>query len=373
MKRIFYLLLLCTLLSCEKKIQIISCEEFKTDVHRFPFSTYDMLCVELHGDNLYHTSRYDKRFLLSYDFNSDEIDTIIKDDRIIDIEVVDDSCVFYANYLYKSRGYQIKNVRNKSYDYFGNVHETVSHPFWKDDYECVPVFPDLSLKMIDDKSGIVSCREAYVFAKDYSVVLENDVPVYLRFEIAADSSIMPISFFGEYPKDHPKDNYHDTGELYQCYNHISKEIVTYTEVDDYVVLCDSMGNKIRDVYFGSQLYEYSPYPKEKKNIMAESINHYYNNTLYSNIVFDEYRNLYYRAMSVPRAKDEESMIREDVVDVILVVADENLDIKYEVFFDGYEYHPILEDGLINEKGFLVYEKENKEWKACKTAAWFVFE
>lgn len=54
--------------------------------------------------------------------------------------------------------------------------------------------------MTDPKSGIVSCVRKHIFAEDYSVILENDIPVYLRFEIAADSSIIPVSFFGEYPK-----------------------------------------------------------------------------------------------------------------------------------------------------------------------------
>ena len=64
--------------------------------------------------------------------------------------------------------------------------------------------------------------------------------------------------------------------------------------------------------------------------MAESINHYYNTTLYSYIGFDEYRNIYYRWMSLPREKDEDSMIKEDIVDYILIVADEKFNIKYEV-------------------------------------------
>ena len=371
MKRFIYILLFCLLISCESKVPIINSENFKQDVHRFPFSTYNMSCVELYEDNLYHTNRFDKRHLLLYNFKSNIIDTIISDTKVIDIIVVNDSSIFYTNY--QIGNYLLKNINDNSYDYFIDVHSTVSHPYWRDDYQCISVFPTKPLTMLEHKSGIVACFRNNIFAEDYSVVLENDIPVYLRFEIAADSSIIPVSFFGEYPKNHPEDNYADCGRLGVFYNHKSKNIITYTAVDDYVVLCDSMGNKIQDVYFGSQLYKYSPFSIDKKNKMAESINHYHNATLYSYIGFDEYRNIYYRWMSLPREKDEDSMTKEDVVDYILVVADEKFNIKYEVFFDGDKYHPVPANDLINEKGLLIYEKENKEWKGSHTAAWFVFK
>ena len=371
MKRFIYILLFCLLISCESKVPIINSENFKQDVHRFPFSTYNMSCVELYEDNLYHTNRFDKRHLLLYNFKSNIIDTIISDTKVIDIIVINDSSIFYTNY--QIGNYLLKNISDNSYDYFIDVHSTVSHPYWRDDYQCISVFPTKPLTMLEPKSGIVACFRNNIFAEDYSEVLENNIPVYLRFEIAADSSIKPVSFFGEYPKNHSKDNYYDGGELCYFYNHKSKEIITHTAVDDYVVLCDSMGNKIQDVYFGSQLYQYSPFSIDKKNKMAESINHYYSATLYSYIGFDEYRNIYYRWMSLPRKKDEDSMIKEDIVDYILIVADEKFNIKYEVFFDGDKYYPIPADDLINEKGLLIYEKENKEWKGSHTAAWFVFE
>ena len=359
-------------ISCSNnKTQIISSENFKTDKIVFPLTTYEMLWDEMYKDSILYVSRNDKILLLCYDIGENTIDTIVKDDYIADIEILNDSTIFYTNYLFGN--YQIKSTDNKLYDYFANVYHTVSHPYWNQDYKCISVAGSGSLITIEENSGIIQCVKYYIFGEDYSEVLENNIPVYLRFEIAADSSIIPVSFFGEYPKNHPEDNYADCGRLGVFYNHKSKNIITYTAVDDYVVLCDSMGNKIQDVYFGSQLYKYSPFSIDKKNKMAESINHYYNATLYSYIGFDEYRNIYYRWMSLPRERDENSMIKEDVVDYILIVADEKFNIKYEVFFDGDKYHPIPANDLINEKGLLIYEKENKEWKGSHTAAWFVFK
>ena len=375
MKRFIYILLLCLLISCERRVPVIESDKFRCDNYKFPFSTFEMLNCNIHNDEIFYTNRYDKRLLLQYNIHNSFIDTIIKDNEIVDICVLNDTCVFYTDY--PSFGdYKIKNINNKYYNYFEKIYETVSHPYWKYDYKCISVArsgPDFSLTMIDENSGIIQCVKYYIFGKDYSEILKNNIPVYLRFEIAADSSIIPVSFFGEYPKNHPEDNYADCGRLGVFYNHKSKNIITYTAVDDYVVLCDSMGNKIQDVYFGSQLYKYSPFSIDKKNKMAESINHYYSATLYSYIGFDEYRNIYYRWMSLPRERDENSMIKEDVVDYILVVADEKFNIKYEVFFDGDKYHPVPANDLINEKGLLIYEKENKEWKGSHTAAWFVFE
>ena len=57
-----------------------------------------MLCVELYEDNLYHTNRLDNRHLLLYDFKRNIIDTIISDNKVIDIIVVNDSSIFYTDY-----------------------------------------------------------------------------------------------------------------------------------------------------------------------------------------------------------------------------------------------------------------------------------
>lgn len=369
-KILYYILTIITLTSCNDITPIIDSENFKADSIRFSLSTYEIFANDMYNEKIYFICRSDEKHLLCYDINDNIIDTIVTDNKIVDISVVNDSCIFYTDYP-SLFNYNVKNAKDKSYDYFENIYETVSHPFWKDDYKCVPVYPDNKLTMIDKNSGIVLCLKYYTYGDDYSVVLENNVPVWMRFDIAADSSIMPVSFFGTYPKNHPSDNYHDGGALRMCFNHKSKEIITHTSVDDYVVLCDSMGNKIRDVYFGSQLYKYSPYPKENKNIMAESIKHFYSTTLYDKILFDEYRNLYYRLMTVPIENDSESMTKQNFVDFVIIVADENLNIKYEVFFKGEKYH--LLPALINEKGLLLYEKENKKWEGSHTAAWFVFE
>ena len=131
MKRFIYILLFCLLISCNDKVPVISSDDFKQDVHRFPFSTYNMLCVELYEDNLYHTNRLDNRHLLLYDFKRNIIDTIISDTKVIDIIVVNDSSIFYTDY--QIGNYLLKNANDNSYDYFIDVHSTVSHPYWRDD------------------------------------------------------------------------------------------------------------------------------------------------------------------------------------------------------------------------------------------------
>lgn len=367
---LLYFLIILLYTSCSNRPPILDSDNFKSDSIVFPLSTYEIFACDIYDDKIYFISRYDEKYLLSYDIENNIIDTIIKDHEIIDICAVNDTCIFYADYP-EFGNYNVKKTKDKTYNYFKRIHETVSHPYWKDDFKCVPVHPVNKLTMIDENSGIVLCVKYYIWGDDYSVVLDNDIPVWLRFDIAADSSIVPVSFFGEYPLNHPKDNYHNGGELQLSYNHKYKEIITHTSVDDFVVLCDSLGNRKHDVYLGSQLYKYSPFPKENKNIMAESQKHYYNTTLYSNILFDEYRNLYYRIMTVPRKKDSESMTKDNFVDFIIIVADEKMNIKYEVFFNGENYHHY--PTLVGEKGLLIYEKENKKWDGSHIGAWFLFE
>ena len=67
------------------------------------------------------------------------------------------------------------------------------------------------------------------------------------------------------------------------------------------------------------------------------------------------------------------------MDFAIIVADENLNIKYEVFFDGKKYQCLYNDFLINEKGVLIFKqnkenKENEENEEVKeNATWFVFD
>ena len=84
--------------------------------------------------------------------------------------------------------------------------------------------------------------------------------------------------------------------------------------------------------------------------MSASINYSRNSPRYDNTIgYDEYRHLYYRALYLPRKPDKKAMTRENIDDFLLIVADSNLNIKYEVFFDGKKYTLPFDGFLINEK------------------------
>lgn len=205
--------------------------------------------------------------------------------------MLNDTNIFYTNFLNKEC--RIKNISTGDYDFFGNVHNTVKHPYWGDDYKSC--FNGRS-STCDDKLKNRHCKlpEWYCFARDYSVLIKKNIPVFMRFEIAADSNIVPISFFGTYPENHPIDNYYNGGSLYY-YNSHTSDILNFTQIDSDVVLCDSLGNKIKDVYFGSQKFKYAEYPKSDKNSVAAKSNFYDNNTTYKDVLaYDEYRNVYLR-------------------------------------------------------------------------------
>lgn len=222
---------------------------------------------------------------------------------------------------------------------------------------------------------IMNCCNWYCYAEDYSLMLENNIPVFIIFDIDKDTNIKPISFFGSYPKDYPKDNYFNGGVLYYCYNADKKQIVCHTQLHNNVVLCDSMGRREKDVYFGSQLHNRIPFKEYKdKNSIVSSITCYETCSSYELLGYDPYRKVYLRVLRLPRPIDKTSIFKEEIIhDFVIIVADENLNIKYEVFFDDQEYVYPHYNFLINEKGVLIF-KQNKENEEVKeNATWFVFD
>lgn len=372
MKKIIYYLIIVWLYSCNRNIPSYKCEQFKKGDYRFEISTYNMLWAQLVNNNLYFVHRNDEQSLLRYNIDAHSLDTLTKRDKIIDIAVLNDSCIYYTNVVSGKQGYRIEKLGAGDYDYFKNAHQTIKHPYWNDNFVCMSVY-GLPLIMIEENHGIINCRNLYCYADDYSILIKNKVPTWMRFEID-DSLIKPVSFFGTYPTNHPIDNYYNAGQLYCFYNNKTHNILNYTCIDNNVVLCDSLGNKIKDVYFGSDKFHLAPYPKSDKNSMPASNYYYLNNTTYyETIGYDEYRNVYLRVLLMPRLPDKDAMTREDIIDFLMIVADENLKIKYEVFFDGAKYFLPFGRFLINKNGVLIYEKETGNNKNSHNAYWFVFD
>lgn len=376
MKKVFliaYISLTVFISSCNKTVPLYNSEQFKSESYKFEIPTYNMLWTQLVGDKLYFVYRNKERPLICYDMKTHNVDTLVKRNEIIDICALNDSCIFYTDFFAGKYEYHIEKIGAGNFDYFKDVHKTVKHPYWENDYTCMSVY-GLPLIMINENTGIIHCSELYCFADDYSILIKKNIPVWLRFEIAADSTIKPVSFFGTYPKNHPIENYYNGGQLYCFYNSQDRNILNHTCIDNYVVLCDPLGNKIKDVYFGSNKFHYAPFPKSDKNSMNASDNYYLNNTTYhQTISYDEYRNLYFRVLHLPRLPDKEAMTRENIMDFLLIVADSNLKIKYEVFFDGKKYFLPFGKFLINEKGVMIYEKDNGDNKNSRNASWFVFD
>lgn len=372
MKKLYFLLIIVLFFSCNKEIPIYEAKEFAKENIAINQEIQKSIPRLLKNNKIYCSSK--SMYVLLYDINNQTIDTIIKTSyrALSDFYPINDSCIFYQEY--NRRNYSLRNTLSENLDIAKNVKKTVTHPYWKKEFIFGSNYSNPMCQVAKNR-WIMNCLDENYYSGNHLLLMENNIPIFIIFDIDKDTNIKPVSFFGWYPKDYPKDNYFNGGVLYYCYNADKKQIVCHTQLHNNVVLCDSMGRREKDVYFGSQLYNKIPFQtREELFSMASTMNLYKTCSSYELLGYDPYRKVYLRVLRLPRPIDKTSIFKEEIIhDFVIIVADESLNIKYEVFFDGKEYVYPHYNFLINEKGVLIF-KQNKENEEVKeNATWFVFD
>ena len=255
MKRIIAITIVLLCFSCGRKYGIYSSDEFTKESIYLPLPEYSRNIV-LKNNTIFYLNRK-RNHLISYNIQTEKTDTIFTlDSKIWYIYPLNDTSLFYTHSM--NLNYSLCKTSTDSFDYLKNVKKYVTHPYWGKDFSC-RAYSMAPLNMIKDNKGSICCANTYCYTYDYSVLVQKKVPLFLIFEIDKDSTIKPISFFGCYPKNHPTNIYYNDGMLYHYYDSISKQYICYTLIDNDIVLCDSIGQRKKDVYFGSQFYkEYPP-------------------------------------------------------------------------------------------------------------------
>ncbi len=353
-----------------RQIQVVDCEQFKKGQHRFPVETFNFLCANMYENKLYYADRASRRKnVVTYDFLTNKLDTIAQGNDIEDICIINDTTIFYADYT--PNGMAL-NKPNGECDLLKEVQKSKDHPFWGYEYYLNPTTLH-PLMLQNENEGVIFC-----FAKEsskamYENLAKDCMPQYMHYKLI-DSTKWDISFFGTYPEANNTENYYD-GNFLNCFYNPQKNIfICHTATDANIVLCDSVGKPTKEIDFSSQKFNApQPFPITDLHSMQASNNYYWSNTLYSIIGYDKYRKVYLRVLNLPRQPDADAMVKENIMDFVIIVADEDLNIKYEVFFDGEKYVQAYYKFLINEKGVLIFEKNNKSREHSFTASWFVFD
>ncbi len=143
--------------------------------------------------------------------------------------------------------------------------------------------------------------------------------------------------FGTFPENYPYDNEGTAHLSHLLFNPDDSIIVFYSDMMSTVSLYSLNGKFISEKYLGSSHF-ISPEKLTIEDYLDQDkcIEWKKSNTLYQTIVYDPYRDVYLRPMRLPSRQDPDALeLSSD--NWIMVVADRNFNVKYEVLFDNDSY------------------------------------
>lgn len=236
-------------------------------------------------------------------------------------------------------------------------------------------FPKSTLPMYGDKyllsvSGDLPVVDGHFFTRLLSTdtalhlatIEENGAfnhwPKLAEWRIDGDS-LQLVRLLAQFPDDYAATEYEDFLTK-PCYNPVDS-VFLLPAMDGRLWLFDRYGNSLGERRLGSQLEQPTqPFPITEGSY-NNALNWYANNNTYGRIIFDPYRNVYLRVMTIPQAADPDALERESEKTWVLVVADRDFHIKYEVRFDDQHYEwrlimPTPEGVYIAKKKGDKYEK-----------------
>lgn len=236
-------------------------------------------------------------------------------------------------------------------------------------------FPKSTLPMYGDKyllsvSGDLPVVDGHFFTRLSSTdtalhlasIEENGAfnhwPKLAEWRIDGDS-LQLVRLLVQFPDNYAATEYEDFLTK-PCYNPVDS-VFLLPAMDGRLWLFDRYGNSLGERRLGSQLEQPTqPFPITEGSY-NNALNWYANNNTYGRIIFDPYRNVYLRVMTIPQAADPDALEREREKTWVLVVADRDFHIKYEVRFDDQRYEwrlimPTPEGVYIAKKKGDKYEK-----------------
>ncbi|MCK9290466.1 MAG: DUF4221 family protein [Bacteroidales bacterium] len=174
----------------------------------------------------------------------------------------------------------------------------------------------------------------------------------IHVNINIDSNFIQNSAI-RYPAIYLNNNYAagiDINYTYRTYNDLNFTYIFSFPVDPHIYV-ETLDGNIEKHYSPSQFFDFSP-PAKSKNYDWEHERLYYIQTpKYLNIVYDKYRNVYYRFCQLPVKYEKGMYLPPNVSEIMpfsIMVLDENFTIIGEQLFAANQY--IYTNYFINEEG-----------------------
>ncbi len=203
-------------------------------------------------------------------------------------------------------------------------------------------------------TGFIPIKSLTSEFKDYAKFRAKS-NLIAAWDVSNTDSVKCVSLFGERPSDQPKEMFIDDSYTV-AFNVEDSIIIAGTELSQNVIVMTMTGEKIKEKKLTSKFYV----QPEKRDFSqeysaTEKIKYWENNMLFRELYYDKYRKLYYRVLDMGTCRNKESFMKQKS-DWVLIVADSELNKKYEVFFDGDDYRTVI---FIGKEGVYVRTTKNK--------------
>ena len=194
---------------------------------------------------------------------------------------------------------------------------------------------------------------------------------YIRINMLEDS-ILDVKLFcsGDWVPSHRQDIYFNRGYMDNIYSTKKERFYFFTEYTMEIAVADKEGNFIKSVTPESQFFTgFSPFPKEDLYSQTKMSKYVESKLWLSELKYDEYRNVFLRVITSPSRVSEDGMQRVNG-DFVVMVLDEDLNKKYEVYFERKNYTGSIH---ITEKGVYLLKTDTDESNRYYKADRFIFD
>lgn len=195
-------------------------------------------------------------------------------------------------------------------------------------------------------NGVYECDSLFYFIT-YTMGEYDDKDRFTCMEF--DKEHNKIAYYVNYPEVYSKANWGETSyrRISTCFEPMSGSIIFSFPASHYLTVFNCRTKKTEEFYAGSSyISAIKAYSNKKESVEdAERVKYFSENNSYGAVLYDKYRNLFYRIAEVPDKESEETYLRK----VSIIVFDAHFNILGEQML-GHKYGTTIQ---IVPEGILV--------------------
>lgn len=347
-------------LSCGNKSEVLDYSKFKIATKKIS-APEDVIFGMVTDDNFIVCSQPRGRCMSKYSFDDDKTDILFKTNATIsNFYCTTSDSILIKDYYSDLVFYQL------SLD--NNIIQAVDTLILSDTNYWYYTLFDNPLVVGNFICTSVINKNANL-STDYDYTEYLNEPAFVLWKKDSNRLVKHMAF-GSRPSDHPLDNYYDDSRIYLEFNSSDSLLICSTALSNMIKVYDLNGREIGEYYMGNDMFKVAPFGLQQSQNATEYIKYSESNTIYANLCYDKYRNMYYRIMTIPTHTSPDSMTKSNLQSWLLIVADSTFSIKYNVLFENTTYIPKL---YITTKGVYLIDASSIKNRRYEIFDLFVFD